>query len=1490
VTNYTGKYSNQRLLALILVASLVVSTVISTSGAYAVVDADGFENGKTYAVPLAITTKAGYRVQFNEYAMVTKNESSFRVKLQYFSHSIVDAIQIVKPELVTDDVIALFASYSAEMKMGTFNLTGGAYAAATYSGNAWASSEYDSWYLPQDQFVIEQRNQAEYDMDISYISFDLPDLNNKLLMKAFSAVANQAPNTYTVTFNLANAVEMPEYIKRGDSTLSFQVTNVIGDAMTLDGAGRNASTYVNRIKAALLTTSPAAVSVDDDSMNITLSVATTAAGLSTNIFVAAYTPVKRALQNVAEGRSYLSEQWNISGFQSLNAGEYSFSYQSGIDYEDWVFGRQIRFSTNTGTRINNNVGPYEHIGIVHLLPTEDIVGDDATGIEIDADTGSFVPATSEPADDTADFTDNGVALRLSTSINDETVTFSAPDYKSFSDEGVAWRVNEVEFNYYTSEALTPEDYLAYSVSFVNSGMQPVEPVNATLSFSIPEDWAPEKIKLVFLKSSESTRNLSYFTIDYVSRQIILPINKYAQLPLNMDFIFVHAAEPIDPTAQITENGVYKVRIAAMHATQNILSMSHNAIGKSGYIEKDADGLTLYISLGMAEGEGISGLTRNMYIYSGNRDNFPPMQSEHLGYASNSDGSLNTDNYATDYNFVYPNRISVPLGAPDTGNTYWVRWDIPAMDDLTGTPGDYSGTRDARLFIFAPEKVESGVNPYAGHDKTVIRAELDAANRLLASGGLFDAGEAFLATAIEQAQEVYNTNPTDDETIVAARDALRVAVAALPKLDLNTLLASAAQYTEESYTPDSWAIFAEALTAAQNAAADNTATQETINGAANALREAIAGLYEKSAPVDKSALTAKLAEARAIQKGNYTDASWSALRTAITTAEAVASDTGATQTAVNAQVTALQNAINALAVEKTALDNAIAAAKAYPAANYEDTSYNALAKAISVAEVAVAGTLTDAQITKQITALNTAVSALVAKSDLKTHLADGEHSLAGKTKLMQYGANADSMGNTAIDHSKSYLEVSNNGGNARVHLFFGPLTSANLTGYLLTLDKVTQLYYQPNNPTIVDRYDVEAAQVHEDWGDAHDDFWQASYGPYPKHLSIPVTPGEAETIVHVFVPVMYSISPTSGDQLARLIIDWSGFDLTGGATAPNLNSLNAAIAQTQTGLTQSDYAPASWQSLAASVAAGEYLKANAATLTVTQDMTDKRAAAILAAKDALLAAPAGGGEATKPPANGEPTEPPVVTPPATQPETPITKTPEATESVAVGTPAITETAAGGKKAESTVTETTANVTAKASSVVADATKKAAERNAPADEVIVAELRIDATPADTTGLTETVTKVPKDVIAAIIAESAEAKTENANVELVLTVDGGLAAVTLDGAALADIVKDAGESETVTITVVANATGTLTEQQMRANVIPEGKVPFSIEIAVGDKQITAFSGDTKIAVTIPAPAPPAAGKKFVVWYVPANGDAKTKHEAVYEGGKLTFATDRI
>jgi len=64
-------------------------------------------------------------------------------------------------------------------------------------------------------------------------------------------------------------------------------------------------------------------------------------------------------------------------------------------------------------------------------------------------------------------------------------------------------------------------------------------------------------------------------------------------------------------------------------------------------------------------------------------------------------------------------------------------------------------------------------------------------------------------------------------------------------------------------------------------------------------------------IDKTALIALLIQARAIEKGNYTDYSWDRLQSAIASAQEVVDNASTSQLFVSARLTALQNAINGL---------------------------------------------------------------------------------------------------------------------------------------------------------------------------------------------------------------------------------------------------------------------------------------------------------------------------------------------------------------------------------------------------------------------------------------------------------------------------------------------------------------------------------------------------------------------------------------------------
>lgn len=132
-----------------------------------------------------------------------------------------------------------------------------------------------------------------------------------------------------------------------------------------------------------------------------------------------------------------------------------------------------------------------------------------------------------------------------------------------------------------------------------------------------------------------------------------------------------------------------------------------------------------------------------------------------------------------------------------------------------------------------------------------------------------------------------------------------------KTELNAKIAEAKAIKKGDYTDASFKVLTDAIAAAEIVAADPKATQTAIDAQVKALDAAIKNLQVVTPQPSKTTLNAKIAEAKAIKKGNYTDASFNALTAAIAAAEKVAADPKATQAAIDAQTAALTKAIQGL---------------------------------------------------------------------------------------------------------------------------------------------------------------------------------------------------------------------------------------------------------------------------------------------------------------------------------------------------------------------------------------------------------------------------------------------------------------------------------------------------------------------------------------------------------------------------------------------------
>lgn len=142
-------------------------------------------------------------------------------------------------------------------------------------------------------------------------------------------------------------------------------------------------------------------------------------------------------------------------------------------------------------------------------------------------------------------------------------------------------------------------------------------------------------------------------------------------------------------------------------------------------------------------------------------------------------------------------------------------------------------------------------------------------------------------------------------VVVNKDALKAAID----------VAKEALKEEDKYTEESVKALKDAVAEAEKVVADENATQESVDAATKAVEEATKGLAEKPAvpEADKTALKAVLADAAQKLAGAdaYTEESVKALKDAVDLAQNVFDNSDASQTEVDAAVTAVRDAIEKL---------------------------------------------------------------------------------------------------------------------------------------------------------------------------------------------------------------------------------------------------------------------------------------------------------------------------------------------------------------------------------------------------------------------------------------------------------------------------------------------------------------------------------------------------------------------------------------------------
>ena len=211
----------------------------------------------------------------------------------------------------------------------------------------------------------------------------------------------------------------------------------------------------------------------------------------------------------------------------------------------------------------------------------------------------------------------------------------------------------------------------------------------------------------------------------------------------------------------------------------------------------------------------------------------------------------------------------------------------------------------------------------------------------------DATWANLQSVLAKAEKVTNNPAAKQSEVDHINEKLKAAIAGLntDKTELEKQLASANSKVSTDFSPATWSTLEEAKKAAQAVEDNATATQTQIDEAAKKLKAAIDALN-----VDKTKLQEQITIAETKQEADYSPTTWNNFKNAEIKAKEINKQTTPLpkQSEIDAATKALQDAIKALAVDKTALQNAINTANSKRKEEYTTQTWKALEEALAAA--------------------------------------------------------------------------------------------------------------------------------------------------------------------------------------------------------------------------------------------------------------------------------------------------------------------------------------------------------------------------------------------------------------------------------------------------------------------------------------------------------------------------------------------------------------
>ena len=285
--------------------------------------------------------------------------------------------------------------------------------------------------------------------------------------------------------------------------------------------------------------------------------------------------------------------------------------------------------------------------------------------------------------------------------------------------------------------------------------------------------------------------------------------------------------------------------------------------------------------------------------------------------------------------------------------------------LALVPADYSAASYEALkpILAAAQNVyasDSVKQPEVDSETSKLKAAIDALsvdktdlNKTIADAKsktkdhYSDATWANLQSVLAEAEKVTNNPAAKQSEVDHINEKLKAAIAGLntDKTELEKQLADAKSKVSTDFSPATWSALEEAKKAAQVVEDNATATQAQIDAAAKKLKAAIDALN-----VDKTKLQEQITIAETKQEADYSPKTWNEFKNAEIKAKEINNQTTPLpkQSEIDAATKALQDAIKALAVDKTALQNAINTANSKRKEEYTTQTWKALEEALAAA--------------------------------------------------------------------------------------------------------------------------------------------------------------------------------------------------------------------------------------------------------------------------------------------------------------------------------------------------------------------------------------------------------------------------------------------------------------------------------------------------------------------------------------------------------------